>query len=91
MAPRPQFAKSQEIVYKKLGTRQRPLYKATQAKLQPKTVTQTDPSSSEHTTPPVVVPPLEGDHVGFNDGSPLLDFDIPQRKKKVCLGLIVQY
>jgi len=84
MAPRPQFAKGQEIVYKKLGTGARPFYKPVNAKLQAKTSTQTDPSSSAQTNPSVVVPPLEDDLFGFNEGSSCHDFEIPQRKKKVC-------
>jgi len=87
MAPRPQFAKSQEVVYKKLGSGPRPFYKAVKAKLQAKNSTQTDPSSSGPSKP-TVVPPPEDDPFGFNEGLSSQDFEIPQRKKKVCHGFL---
>jgi hypothetical protein len=85
MAPRTYYAKSQEIVYKSMGTSARPQFKAVHAKLpankKPSTV---DTLRSDPSVRPDVDPLQDGgDQFGQNEGSSGLDFDIPQRKKKV--------
>lgn len=90
MAPRTHYAKSQEIVYKSMGTAARPRFKAINAKLP----TKKKPSSSQALTsepvePPIVEPPHEGGgHFGGNDDPGYLDFEIPHKQKKVSYLLV---
>ena len=86
MAPRikTHYAKSQEVVYKKLGSADRPVYKEVRVRLQPQSSAQVIPSSSKQSAPPVVAPP-PSDDVDFGINEDLLDFEHPQRKKKVHL------
>ena len=85
MAPRNHYAKSQEIVYKSMGTAARPRFKPVHAKLPAKnTSSAADASGSEPYVPPIVDPPQEGgDQFGQNEGPSFLDFEVPQKKKKV--------
>jgi hypothetical protein len=85
MAPRTHYAKSQEIVYKSMGTAARPRFKAVNAKLPAnKKPSNSDTSGSGPSGPPIVDPPREdGDQIGQNEGSSFLDFEVPQKKKKV--------
>jgi hypothetical protein len=95
MAPRTYYAKSQEIVYKPLGTSARPKYKALHARLPvPKKASDVDDSaSSQQPAPPVVVPPEAGhdySEIGPGEGSSFLDYDIPQKKKQVSLSYLLE-
>jgi hypothetical protein len=85
MAPRTYYAKSQEIIYKSMGTSARPKFKAVHAKLPAKTKpSNIDNLTSEPTVPPIVDHSQDGgDQFGPNEGSSFLDFEMPQRKKKV--------
>ena len=85
MAPRTHYAKSQEIVYKRMGTTARPRFKAVHSKIPAKgKPSNIDATSSAPSVPPFVDPPQEGgDQLGQNEDSSFLDFEIPQRKKKV--------
>jgi hypothetical protein len=85
MAPRTHYAKSQEIVYKSMGTAARPRFKAVHAKLPAKKQSSnSDALSSEPPVPPIVDSPQgAGDQFGPNEGSSFLDFETSQRKKKV--------
>jgi len=92
MAPRTHFAKSQEIVYKSMGTAARPRFKPVHAKLPAnKKLSNIDASGSQPSVPPIVDPPREGgDQFGQYEGSSFLDFEVPQKKKKV-LNLFTIY
>jgi hypothetical protein len=82
MAPRTHYTKSQEIVYKRMGTTARPTFKAVRAKLPMNKPSNNQTLASETSLPPVVDPPQDsGDQFGPNEGS-IPDFQIPQRKTK---------
>ena len=87
MAPRKHYAKGQEIVYRRLGTSARPKFKAVYAKVPvPNIPTAIPNSGSEPSGPPIVDPPQEGDdqsHFAPDEASSFLDYEIPQKKKKV--------
>jgi hypothetical protein len=74
-----------------MGTAARPRFKAVHAKLPAnKKPSSTDPSGFEHSVPPIVDPPHEGgDQFGQNEGSSFLDFEVPQKKKKVLNVFII--
>jgi len=86
MAPRTFYTKSQEVVYKKTGSSARPKFKAAHVKV-PVPKKSTDIRGSENTTASVALP-LDGaedpSQFGPGDGSSGLDYEIPQRNKKVC-------
>ena len=85
MAPRTFVTKSQEVVYKKTGNSARPRFKATHVKVSvPKK--SANIQRSEQTGPNAVLPPdgaEDPSQFGSGDGSSFLDYEIPQRKKKV--------
>ena len=85
MAPRTHYAKSQEVVYKRLGSSTRPKFKAVHAKLRlaKKSSSVDDTASSEQHPPAVVVPPDDRSQFGPDEGSSFMDYEIPQRKRKV--------
>ena len=82
MAPRTHYARSQEVVYKSMGTAARPKFKAVRAKLPgQKKPSNTSDLSSEPSAPPLVDPPQDGgDPFGSNEGPSFLDFETPPEK-----------
>lgn len=91
MAPRTHYAKSQEVVYKKMGTAARPKFKAVHPKLPgAKEGTEMPNTKSEPPAPPVIEPPHVGEDCppyGLDEGPSFVDYEMPKRKKKVCLIL----
>jgi hypothetical protein len=92
MPPRTHYAKSQEIVYKSMGTIARPKYKAVRATLPVNKPSDNHTLASEPSIPPVVDPPQDsGDPFGPNEGSSIPEFQIPQRKTKKVLNHFSMY
>jgi len=85
MAPRTFYPKSQEVVYKKTGSSARPKFMAAYAKV-PVLKKSADIHESEPNAASMA-PPLDGAEVpsqfGPGETSSCLDYEIPQRKKKV--------
>ena len=95
MAPRTHYAKSQEMVYKELGTASRPKYKLVHATRGSSKTSAKTGSGSEPVPPappPVVSAPADESHsgadnppFGLDDPNTFLDEQIPPKKKKASL------
>ena len=95
MAPQTHYAKSQEMVYKELGTASRPKFKLVHATRSPfkqsaKTGSGSDPAPPA--PPPVVSAPTDGSHSGadnppfsVDDHNIFLDEHTSSKKKKASL------
>ena len=87
MAPRTHYAKSQEVVYKRLGTSARPKYKALYAKLPVHQKSENISNSQCEPSGPSGVDPPHGEDdpslLAPDEGSSSFHYEMPQRTKKV--------